>query len=347
MTLKVYTEKTSDSWEKVLASFPPASYTIYHTPQYVLSWRHYETGRPVCLHLKVGQTNFLYAFYQKPVPGPSESGLSDIESPYGHGGLVCDKPDPDPNLLVEINTAIDNWCIHENIVAEFVREYPGRPYLRDTSKTLVRENLFHVYSPDRNFVESIKKRARRDASVAKRRGCTAAVTRGVEGLHFFEQLYSGFCQEKGVSNSHDFGACYFTGVREHLSSKALLVKVLHDGLTMASSLAFIHNKCLIYHLSASLPAGKAMLANDLLLYTLLEFGAGEGCECAFLGGGLTSHPADSLYQFKEKFATGHASTHIGTKVHNRPAYERLCADWSRQNPDKASRFHNFFLKYRI
>jgi hypothetical protein len=345
--LDIYTPETADRWEAAFAAFPPSCRTLFHAPAYVLSWAEYESGAPVCLHLRLGERNFLYAFYVKPVPGPLGRGLSDIESPYGHGGLLCDAPDPDPALLEKANDAIDDWCAGQGIVAEFVREYPGRPYLRRSRKLQVRHNLFHRYVPGQDFAAAIKKRARRDAAAARKRGCTASVRCGTQGLEAFEPLYAGLCRDKGLVESHGFGEPYFRGVRRHLARESLLVSVEAEGKLVAASLALRREDALVYHLSASLPEGKALLANDLLLYSLLEHGAGAGCAYAFLGGGLSDSPEDSLYRFKEKFATDAVATHIGVKVHDQAAYERLCADWERRNPEKAARYGRFFLKYRM
>lgn len=347
MTLEVYTPETVGRWEAVLDRFPEGTATLYHTPAYILSWRDYEAVDPVCLHLRLDGTDFLYAFYKKPVPGRDASGLSDIQSPYGHGGLVCADPDPNTGLVARANAAIDAWCAETGVVAEFVREYPGRPYRRDTRKIPVRANLFHRYAPGRDVASTIHKRARRDAAAAVKRGCLATVTAGTEGLDAFEPLYDRLCREKGLVASHGFGPAYFNGVRRFLARQALLVRVEADGRLVAASLCLVHRDTLIYHLSASLPEGKAVLANDLLLFTLLEAGAARGCAEAFLGGGLSDSPEDSLFRFKEKFATDTTQTHIGTKVHAQPAYDRLCADWAAANPEKAARYGRFFLKYRI
>jgi len=346
MTLEVFSSGTAHRWAETLARFPARTRSLYHSPAYVLSWQDYEGLAPLCLHLHLEGVRFLYAFYRKPLPGAQASGPCDIQSPYGHGGLVCDDPEPDPALLARANAAIDAWCLESGVVAEFVRDYPGRPPLRDTRRIHVRENLFHRYGPQ-GLAASIKKRARRDVEAARKRGCEATLTPGLEGLERFAPLYEGLCRAKGIQDSHGFGAAYFEGVRRWLSRESLLVEIRCRDELVAACLGFLDGPELIYHLSASLPQGKALLANDLLLFTLLRAGEEAGCEAAFLGGGLGRGADDSLFRFKEKYATHASPMHIGTKVHDRAGYQAACEAWERANPDKAAAYGHFFLKYRM
>ena len=348
MKLTVLSARDALRWEKTLSQFPAEAYTVFHTPAYVLSWQDHEQGEPACLLLESDGVFFLYPFYLLPCPyGDGGPERWDMVSAYGYGGMVCSRPDCDPALLDTANQTVDKWCTDQGVVAEFIREYPFPAYLRRSRTLHVRDNLLFQYGPQpMEFAAGIKKRARRDARLSARKGCTVDVDRDLRTLDSFQEMYADLADRKGFFGSHGFSTAYFQGVRRHLSGMALLVNIAYTGRTMATALCLLYRGMLVYHLSASAHDAAPLLSNDLLLYTMLELGAQAGCRTLFLGGGLNADEDDSLFRFKEKFANERVRVHIGTKVHDQNEYERLCGKWEQDNPDKAGRFANFFLKYR-
>lgn len=349
MILKVFTEKNLEEWRKILHSFPTQNYSIFHSPDYVVSWKNYEDAEIICLYLEIEGYRFLYPFLKREIKGYSDvNSCFDTTSVYGYGSMVSNSSVIDDKVIEQINKAIDEWCCKEQIVAEFIREYPVNRYLRKTEKRHVRNNLFFDYNNQRdNFSALIKKRARRDAKAAVKKGCIAEIDNDLESIYTFYKIYLSFCEEKKLDNFYYFSPAYIEDIRRYLIQYGFIVNIKYNDKIIASSLNFKYHDTITYHLSASYKQFSHLLPNDLMLYTILELGSKERCNTVFLGGGLSSAPDDGLFSFKEKYSTNSCEVHIGTKVHNQKMYDHLCRIWTSNNPDKSKRYNNYFLKYRL
>ena len=334
-------------WDEILSRFPHNNYAIFHTPSYVLSWKRYEQAEPVCLYAKVQGVEFLYPFFLLPCPAPEE-GRYDVVSAYGYGGMISNRSDCPADILAETNSAIDEWCSERGVVAEFVREYPLGGYPRTTRRIHIRDNVYFRYGSKKfDFTNRIKKRARRDAKLSMKKGCTPEVDSELRTLPTFEKMYHGLAAAKDFPQSHWFSSDYLQDVTGFLSGRAFLINIRHGKKIIAAGLFLHHQDMMVYHLSASKANTLHLLPNDLLLYSALEEGARRNCAVLFLGGGLGTDLNDNLLRFKEKFATDRIKVHIGTKVHDQKPYDRLCQAWEEEHPEKARQNPNYFLKYRL
>jgi len=349
MIFKAFTTDDLKEWNETCASFPMHSIPIFHCPDYLQTWQGYEKGEPYCLYARIGDYQFLYPFFKRRIDEYSTGeDYYDIFSVYGYGGVVTNDYRCNGKFLTLLNDAIDKWCKEENVIAEFVREYPVNKYIRRTKKSHVRNNLILEYDNKwQDFTKLIKKRARRDAMASLKKGCKGKVDTELKSMDGFIGLYRNLCRGKWLPEYYNFPDTYFENVKNKLEKWSFIINVHYHKKVIASSFNFMMNGSIVYHLSASDYQYKNYLPNDLMLYTLIEFGAHNKCRNIFFGGGLTKAKNDSLYRFKEKFANVCLPVHIGTKVHNEKVYEMLCTKWAEEYPEKAEQYRDYFLKYRL
>ena len=344
-----YSEGDFSLWTDALRKFSKKDITLFHTPEYLLSWKRFEKGTPICLHFEMEEYHILYPFFLKPiVPNRGQKIFFDVTSAYGYGGFASNSKDIPEDVLALCNEEIDSWMKKEKVIAEFIREYPNTSLCRYGEKIKVRNNLFFEYGKDRNaFSKLIKKRAIRDARLSSKKGSLAIYDWDLATLNNFIEMYHEFCKEKGLEDSHMFSREYFADVKEMLGNQAFIINIYYKDIILAASLNFVFNGMIIYHLSASMYEYRNFLPNDLMLYTLLQTGADLLCTSVFLGGGISNDDNDSLYRFKEKYATSSSDVYIVKKVVNPNAYNDLCQDWENNNPDLKEKYRNYFLKYRV
>ncbi|MFA6567548.1 MAG: GNAT family N-acetyltransferase [Victivallales bacterium] len=348
MIFRVLNKRNIGEWAETASSFPADNLTIFHTPEYLMSWEDYESADPICLYMEENGTKFLYPFLKKGISGYSHDNIFDISSAYGYGGVVSSSVNPDSNLIQQVNHLVDEWCKSENIIAEFIREYPAPSYIRNSEMTHVRNNLiFHYDGFRENYAGKLKKRAVRDAKSSVKKGCEASIDLKLDSLGGFINLYKNVSAVKEFSGFYNFNMTYFNSILKYLRANSFIINIAYNGKTVASSLNFAYGDSITYHLSASDYDFKNLLPNDLMLFTLIDYGGKNGYNHVFLGGGLSEDENDPLFLFKEKYATNTVPVHIGKKIHNGFIYDAVCDEWANKYPDKKPLYSKFFLKYRF
>jgi len=91
----------------------------------------------------------------------------------------------------------------------------------------------------------------------------------------------------------------------------------------ASCFLFTNSPVAHYHLGGAGEAGLRTNAQFLLFETAFDHAAKHGCRFMHLGGGRSTGPNDSLYEFKQRFSDLKAHFMIGGLVFDRDAYENL------------------------
>lgn len=131
-------------------------------------------------------------------------------------------------------------------------------------------------------------------------------------------------------------------IRKQLQIANAFVFLAHEGKAVIGALICIdHGAVAHFHLMALSPRAYEVGTSYALLYAALEHFEELGCQCVNLGGGagLVDDPADGLYQFKRRWATGQHSTLFAGLVLDEKAYAWLAA---RANAEKS----DFFPAYR-
>jgi lipid II:glycine glycyltransferase (peptidoglycan interpeptide bridge formation enzyme) len=101
-----------------------------------------------------------------------------------------------------------------------------------------------------------------------------------------------------------------------------------------------------YHLAARNSNVNTSGASNLLLDTAIKYAQSLGCNFFHFGGGTTSDPKNSLFQFKNNFSKTTIPFYIGKKVHNPKIYNIVSEEWSQMFPEKVILLKNVLLKYR-
>lgn len=318
-----------------------------------------------------------HQFIKRSIPSdklPTKDGAEyyDIVSPYGYGGPVieevvgnsvetneenttkadrenttnADRETAKVKLVEQFSIAFTKYCEENNIVCEFVRFHPmvenaldfKEIYNPKWDRHTLGTNLKDYEDPvAAEFTKHCRKRIRQ----ALNKGVTFKVTEHPTDLSGFRDIYFDTMDRNEASDFYYFDDEYFKACVEHYSDNLLLVEAIFEGQTIAAGMYFTYNKWIHIHLSGTRHEFLSMSPAYVLRYALALWGKEHGYEMIHHGGGRSNDPEDSLYLFKEQFATNTKfDFYVGRKVWLKDKYMEICR-FCEVDPDSA-----FFPAYR-
>ncbi|MDR6555735.1 hypothetical protein J2809_000066 [Arthrobacter pascens] len=268
------------------------------------------------------------------VMSPISQGGLEASSPYGYAGIYADRS-------LSSEQVAEHWehTLHSlreaEVVSLFLRfppfEYPGLGIetllgldsleLESMSKTI------EVLTPEPDKVWSrMSGRARTAVRKALKAGMTVEVCNASQANlgseSAFRSLYQSTMSRIGASSHHVYGDSYYSTLLSRLSDRVFVVNVTTaEGSPAASAMILLDDAVVHYHLSGSDPQAARSGANNLLVWTILEWSARQGFQSVHLGGGLTAD--DSLFRFKESFGGVSRDFWVGRAVIDHERYTEL------------------------
>jgi hypothetical protein len=279
-----------------------------------------------------------------------DTGLSDFETPYGYGGPLSTSDDP--AFLGRAWTALAGHGRERGIVCGFVRFHP----LLDNHRWVVpeaaqvvedRQTVILSLAKDRDTVMAgYSSDTRRKVRKGEQAGVTVTARADPGSLAEFARLYDAHMRELEAHDDYFFGDEYFQAVAGLGDGAWRVYLAERQGEVLGGALILLSARWAHYHLSSSLRAFNAHCPNNMLRHAVTMDLLGSGRQALHYGGGRTSDPDDSLLRFKAGYSPERATFRFGKVMLDRPAYDRLCADWAARHPDQVERFGGRFLKYR-
>jgi lipid II:glycine glycyltransferase (peptidoglycan interpeptide bridge formation enzyme) len=171
-------------------------------------------------------------------------------------------------------------------------------------------------------------RARTAVRKAFKAGMTAEVSHASQANlgsdSAFRSLYESTMSRVGASSHHVYGDSYYSTLLSRLSDRVFVVNVAtYEGKPAASAMILLDGAVVHYHLSGSDPQAAKSGANNLLLWTILEWSALQSFGSVHLGGGLSAD--DSLFRFKESFGGASRDFWVGRAVIDQDRYVELAS----------------------
>ncbi|MEO3744531.1 GNAT family N-acetyltransferase [Plantactinospora sp. B5E13] len=288
-----------------------------------------------------------------------DDGTSDAVSPYGYSGLHVRAGRHGTDLARFWADAVDAWR-DQGLVTLFLRfspldltsvqrthELPGVRLTRlaDTITVPVDRGPAAVWAAMEGRSRTAVRKARNTGQTVTLRPATAA---DVAPGSPFRQRYAETMARVGGAPGYLFPDEYYRRLVDGVGPDLHLVQVNDAaGTVVASALLFRHRQRVHYHLAGSDPRGARDGANNLLLWTVLEWAAETGCLLVHLGGGV--RPDDNLFQFKRSFGGTRTPFWVGAVVVDPDRYAALTAERARELHRAVEDLESsgFFPAYRI
>lgn len=320
---------------------------IYFDKNYGKLYEKVENGEACVFECNTQNGVIINQFIKREIPIKIDDNIYyDIVTPYGYGGPYIDKCINKSKLLKDYKEQFKNYCVNNNIVAEFIRFHPlfnnaldftdiYHPiYNRHTLGT----NLKEYEEPEKKeFSKSCKQNIRKKIEM----GMSYRITEAPDNYDSFKKCYYSTMDRNEAEDYYYFDDNYFNLIKKYYKKNTLLVEVIYNNKIIAAGIYFICNNILHVHLSGTLREYLDLSPAYILRYAITKWGKEHGYEMIHHGGGRSSSEEDNLYKFKKQFAKNTKfDFYLGKKIWNQDIYDKLCKKVN------ISKEEEFFPAYR-
>lgn len=299
----------------------------YLHPAYVIADSKRDAAlTPTFFLFRERQAIFYYAFHLSCVPG--ESDLFDIQSPYGYGGPISTTEDK--YFLERAWSCFRNWCVENNVLAEFIRFHP---FLENDQifpgEIAYDRDVVTIALNNQDLLGTYSSRARTAIRKAQRNRLEIEWCQGERFMPLFREIYLDRMQELSADPFYLFSEEYFRVLTDWDNAHLAICSL--NGELLAAAIFLYGNVHMEYHLSAATNIGKNFSATNLIIHEAALLAQRLGCKQLNLGGGTDSSPDNPLFYFKSSFSSLRASFRIGKQVHLPDRYRDLKLLWEGSN----------------
>lgn len=261
---------------------------------------------------------------------PNSSGLYDITSLYGRGGIVG-------SLIaltdiISFHTAMAAYC-HENaIVCGFDRFHPiiANDICATPDAKMMEIGGFVVVDmrPEMGAIENaFKQSVRKDLRKAERNGITCFAESNCDHLKEFMDIYYHTMGRNLATEFYYFNEEYFVTLDKEIPGQFHFFYAVAGDDIVSCELVLHHGKYCHSFLGGTKREALPLCANPILKREIIKFFKDQGCEYFLLGGG--SKPDDGIFNFKKAYAPENVlPSRIGGMIWNHQAYGQLRKDMS-------------------
>jgi len=342
----------SAKWKKLLNLLPENIQDIYFYPEYVGMHKFIEGTKSLLFTYREKQKIWVHPFLLQPINTEvfslSSGPWFDIETAYGYGGPLANTEDK--FFLDKANELFSEWCIENNVIAEFVRFHPilnNQYWVSQNTKVeydrnTVVLNLKDFDKDDPPFCGKIRNMIKR----VDKANVTIDVYDPVKNFSHFENLYLATMSRISADSYYYFNEIYFSDLSRFISENGWLLGATLENEWVGAAIFLKGKRTLHYHLSATDQDNRIPGITNALIFKSIELGVRNGLKTMHLGGGNSDAPDDSLLKFKKKMGDNLLKFHIGKRIHNLEIYKILCEKWSMNNPESVDKYKNRLLCYR-
>lgn len=280
----------------------------------------------------------------------------DIISPYGYSGPLPHITNPDiaEELCGRFLGEFHQYCIQNNIVAEFVRLHPfikNHLFFQKFPDIAIKRAAQVVYINLRQDITLIKKNFSRGnkSSIEKARnsGLEIRCSKTQDDIDSFYHLYTQTMERNKARSSYFFSKDFFYNLFKLLGDNVELFSTAYQGRVIGGGILLLKDNIVHYYLGGSDADFLFLRPNNFLFYQAILWVKERGCEFFNLGGGHSSI-YDSLFRFKTSFSETTADFYTYSRVHNEGVYRILCQ--ARDNYDELTSRElvksDYFPEYR-
>lgn len=340
-----------EAWEAFLLRFPQDQQEIYYSPYYYELYESIGDGKAQCFVYEDNNDLAIYPFLINSVNklGYILNGeFSDIQGAYGYNGILTSNDSK--FFLDSFFECFDNFCVDNNIIAEFLRVNPltNNPLIHRNDFLLIhdQENIFVNLLNSDIFETAFEYSTRKNIRKAIKSGLTYKYVLGDDirdlDLKSFRDIYNHTMERNNVNQYYFFDEKFFNGIAKRLNQKALFAFVMFENQIISCEIVLLGGKTAYSFLGGTLSDYYQYRPNDFLKYNTILVLKEIGYHNYLLGGG-----PEGVLRYKRSFSKdGEVPFFIGKRIHNQEIYNEVVRQWEKRNPDKVELYKNFVLKYR-
>lgn len=326
--------------------------SIFYTPAYLLSVQKAEGYPIIIIVASVGKSVALIPFVLRRINDMAlfkelDEELFDIITPFEYSGIITNAIHSDEKkvLFKELCNAVREGLNNKIVVSEFVR---FDPFLTDLSSVCPDYEIRHAGAnvfinlelSEEEICGRFANAARKNVKTAMRGGLKLYESDGKDvDVELFIALYYESLRQLKSKPYYFFNRAYFLSLVRECDGAKMLILRDSDGLPCAASILLYHGDTAHHHLTGYNHASLPKRPNDFMLYQLILWAKARGLKYLHLGGG-----SETIRNFKAKFSPLSIPYYVGSRIHNKEWYDKLCLIWKSTHPDKDN--SSYFPLYR-
>ncbi|TWT09229.1 GNAT family N-acetyltransferase [Planomicrobium sp. CPCC 101079] len=325
ISLTIVDCKNHIQWTSIVDSFLEKD--IYFTYEYFKSSLAVDEGEPMLFFFENKHGKIAYPVIKRKIQTNTNLELYDITTPYGYGGPLIEVRTMESLLISEFREVFNEYCKNNRIISEFVRFHP---LLNNYSGLETEMEIVHhsktieiPLQQEDDLLSRIPGKTRNMIRKALKNNVEVRKVEIEDHLEAFMSMYYATMDRNQASGYYYFTEEYFRETINLFGPDIHLFGAFLDEKMISSTLILTKGKYMHYHLSGSLKEYNHLGANNILLYTVAQWGDENGIARFHLGGGYSSNE-DNLFKFKKSFTTSQPLQFcIGKKIHDPVFYEML------------------------
>ncbi len=320
---------------------------IYFLPEWGDHYAARDKGKAERFNFVHEFGHIYYQFVKKPVPFILENTqYYDIVTPYGFSGpIILSYVDNKKQALCEaFNIAFSEYCMSNNIVAEYVRFNPwlkNQEDFKDFYSLTYRCKTVYVDLTTKDFVmDEFHHTTRKHLQKAFHSDFTVKFDYTGETVDEFIDIYQFTVNKNHLEKSYQFDEDFIRNSFKNLSNNQFIMTAYRRDIPIASSISLHHGSYVHGHLLGINPDFYKMGISSLLYYEVSKWGVENGKTHFHVGGANT----EGLMSYKKKLTkNGFCDYYTGTRIRSNEIYDSL-AQIAKKN--KANLDESFFPIYR-
>lgn len=307
---------------------------IYFKRAYGLLYEEIENGKLGVFEYNSDIGSVSNMFIKREIPmGIGKKGYYDLITPYGYGGPIivsCDDGLKRKRLVERYYNEFRNYCIENNIVAEFIRFHPinnnAKDFINIYNVEFIRKTVgTNIRDYDDPIRSEFKKGCRKEIRRAANNGVTYKIEKRPDNLDTFKEIYYKTMDRNNASDYYYFDDKYFDNILNNLKEELLITELMFEDRVIASEMYFVSDRLIHAHLLGSLDEYLYLSAGCMLEYATVLWGKENGYDYLHHGGGRTNDEDDSLFRHKKKFGKNtEFNFYTGKKIWNENKYCEFC-----------------------
>lgn len=295
---------------------------------------------------------FLLPYLRRPIAAElCDAPCWDFETAYGYGGPVSDSDDPE--FLARAWRAFDEHCRRTGLVVGFLRFHPllENHRLAAYGRAEVSFNRHTVWldlgqGPEDVWAGYAKDNQGRIRK-AQRAGLVVERHQDAGSMAGFARVYRQCMRDLGADSLYFWGEDYFNRLAELGPARVRLYLATLEGRLVGGAVVLLGGPHAHYHLSAAYHQDRGLAPNNLLRHAVIADLLGGPWQRLHFGGGTTTDPQDSLFQFKQRFSRTLGDFYVARYVADPDARAALVERWARLYPEQAASHGRLALCHRF
>ena len=343
-------------WSNIISMLPDMEQDVHLLPEYYLQNQVLGFGEAICFLYEKAGNIAIYPFFKSSINDLNllslEENYFDIQGPSGYNGVATNSKSPD--FIRDFSQAFSEYCLNQNIIAEFVRFNPilgnhkTSSHIKPvkTNKNIVVDLSLSVEDIwSLSFEYSVRKNVKK----AQRNGLFVECFQGSEisdnCIETFHSIYIDTMKRQLADTTYFVSIDYFRSIKNTMPDNTLFFFTVKDEKAVSCELVTFNNKVAYSFLGGTLSEYFPLRPNDILKYEAILELKKRALYSYCLGGGQTID--DGIFKYKRGFSkNGEVDFFIGKKIHNKNIYEQVCEKWETRYPEKNRIYCNMLLKYR-